>query len=572
MKNSLVAEILYEVADMLEIKDVEFKPRAYRRAAQAIESMSRPVEEVTAEGKLREIPGVGEAIAEKVEEIVETGRLEYHQKLKKSLPIKVDELLGIEGVGPKKVKLFYKKLGVKSLKDLERAAKKERLRELPGMGEKSEQHILESIEFAKSTGERMLLGYILPVAEEIKERMAALPDVEKAEVAGSIRRRRETIGDIDILVITKHPKRVVDGFVSLPNVSKTVAKGPTRSTVRLKEGIECDLRVIPPGRFGAALMYFTGSKAHNIALRRIAIKRGWKLSEYGLFDVKGKEEKQITGSTEKDIYEKLGLQYIPPEIRENAGEIQAAKSDKLPKLIEDSDIRGDLQMHTKWSDGDNTVEDMARTAERLGHEYIAITDHVGSLKIAGGMGEDRLRKQMAVIEKADKKLKGIKVLKGAEVDIRSDGMLDMKGSVLGELDVVVGSIHSGFRQDKNKMTQRIIAAMESGQVNIIGHPTGRLINRRKGYEFDLEKVFEASKRTGTFLEINAYPNRLDLSAENVRYALESGCKVSMGTDSHMADELRFISLGVATARRGWAEKKDVINTLPLKKLMNILKK
>jgi DNA polymerase (family 10) len=406
------------------------------------------------------------------------------------------------------------------------------------------------------------------VAEEIKDRMAAFPEVEKTEVAGSIRRRRETIGDIDILVITKHPKKVVDNFVGLSNVSKIVAKGPTRSTVRLKEGIECDLRVISPGRFGAALMYFTGSKAHNISLRRMAINRGWKLSEYGLFAGK----KQIAGRTETGIYKKLGMQYIPPEIRENAGEIQIAKRSKLPKLIEENDIRGDFQMHTRWSDGDNTIEEMARAAKALGHEYIAITDHVGSLKIAGGMGENALRKQMATVEKADKKLKGIKILKGAEVDIMSDGRLDMKKSVLEDLDIVVASIHTGFRQEKKKITERIIAAMESGNVNIIGHPTGRLINRRKGHEFELEKVFDASKRTDTFLEINAYPNRLDLNAENIRYAVESGCKLSMGTDSHVADELRFVKLGVATARRGWAEKKDVINTLPLKKLMKVLKK
>ena len=568
MKNRLVADILYEIADILEIKGVEFKPRAYRRAAQSIGSLGRPIEDIAAEGKLEEIPGVGENIAKKIEEIVQTGRLDYHQKLKKSLPIKVDELLEIEGIGPRKIKLFYNKLGVKNLKGLEKAAKHGKLRELPGMGEKSEQQILESIKFAKSKGQRALLGYILPVADEIKEKMRAFGAVEQVEVAGSIRRRKETIGDIDILVTTKQPKKVVDYFTNLKNVAKVVSKGPTRSTVRLKAGIECDLRVVQPQSFGSALMYFTGSKAHNIALRKIAIKKGWKLSEYGLFE----KDKQIAGLTEKEVYKKLGLPYIEPEIRENAGEIEAAKANKLPKLIGYNDIRGDLQMHTKWSDGVDTIEEMAVAAKKLGHDYIGISDHVGTLKIAGGMTSGQLKKQMKKVEEVDRKIKGIKVLKSAEIDIRSDGRLDAKNDVLKELDVVVASIHSGFRQSKEQITKRIIAAMENEHVDIIGHPTGRLIQKRKACELDLDKIFEASKRTGTFLEINSYPNRLDLNAENARYAIESGCKIIINTDSHSSGHLRFIKFGIATARRGWVEKKDVINTLPLKEMMKLLKK
>lgn len=574
MKNQLVADILYEVADILEIKGVDFKPQAYRRAAQNIESLSRPIEEVAAEGGLEEIPGVGKAIAEKVEEIVDTGKLEYHQKLKKGLPIKVDELLPIEGLGPKRIKLFYDKLKIKTLRDLKRAVKHKKIRKLPGMGEKSEQMILEAIQFYESTGDRALLGYILPIAEEIGGRMKKHPAVEKSEIAGSIRRRKETIGDIDVLVTTKTPKEVVDYFTKLPNVAKVVSKGPTRSTVRLKEGVECDIRVIKPQSFGSALMYFTGSKAHNIALRRIAIKSGWKLSEYGLFAGK----KQIAGSTEGEIYKRLGMQYIPPEIRENAGEIQAAAKSELPKLIGYDDVRGDLQMHTTSSDGTNTIEEMAATAatKPLGHEYICISDHVGTLKVAGSMNERELREQMKKIDDLNKKKRektdGLTILRGAEVNILADGKLDMKDSVLKELDVVVASVHGGFRQNKKKMTARIISAMENEHVHIIGHPTGRLIQRRKAYDLDFAKIFDASKRTGTVLEINSYPNRLDLKAENARYAIESGCKLVINTDAHSADHLRYIGLGIATARRGWVEKRHVLNTLPLKRLMKVLKK
>jgi len=572
MKNSLVAKIFYEIADMLEIKDVQFKPQAYRRAAQAIESLSKPIEDVAAESKLEEIPGVGESIAKKIEEIVRTGKLKYHEDLKKSFPIKIEELFSVEGIGPKKIKLFYDKLGIKNLKDLEKAAKQGKLRELPGMGEKSEKQIFESIQFAKASGQRALLGYILPVAEEIKEGMQAAGNVDDIEVAGSIRRMKETIGDIDVLVVTKQPKKAIDHFTNLKNVDKVVAKGPSRSTVRLKEGIECDIRVIEPRSFGSALMYFTGSKTHNIELRKVAIKKGWKLSEYGLFSGSKRKEKQIAGKTEKEIYAKLGLKYIEPEMRENTGEIEAAAANKLPKIVGYKDIRGDLQMHTTWSDGVNTIEEMAHAAKALGHEYICISDHVGTLKIAGSMSAKEIEKQMKEIDKINKKMRGIEILKGAEVNILSDSSLDLKDSVLKGLDVVFASVHSGFRQSKEQLTKRIVSAMENEHVDIIAHPTGRLIEKRKAYEVDFDKIFETAKRTGTILEINAYPDRLDLNADNVRYAIKSGCKLIIDTDAHSADHLRYIRLGIATARRGWAEKKDIVNTLPLKKLMKVLKK
>lgn len=574
MKNMLVAKIFYEIADMLEMQDVQFKPQAYRRAARSIESLSKPIEEIAKGGveELMKIPGVGESIAEKIEEIVATGKLKYYEDLKSRFPIKIDEMFSVEGLGPKKIKLFYKKLGIKTLDDLERAAKAGKLSKLPGMGEKSEQKILESIEFARGRGMRILLGYILPTADEIKERMKEHDAVELVEVVGSIRRMKETIGDIDVLVVTKRPKEVTAYFTGLPNVDAVVAKGPARSTVRLKEGIECDCRVFKRNSFGAAMMYFTGSKEHNIELRKIAIKHGWKLNEYGLF----KADKQIAGATEQEVFNKLGLQFVPPEMRENTGEVELALKNKLPKIIGYGDVRGDLQMHTKWSDGSNTIEEMARAAKQLGYEYICISDHVGTLRIANSVDERELVQQRKEIEKVQKKIgkeeKGITILQGAEVNILSNGKLDMKDSVLAGLDVVVASVHGGFRQSEEQITRRIVAAMENENVDIIAHPTGREIQKRKPYDVNLEKLFEVSKRTGTILEINSYPSRLDLNADNIRRAIELGCKLVIDTDAHSVEHLRYMRLGIATARRGWAQKKDVVNTLPLKELLKVFKK
>jgi DNA polymerase (family 10) len=569
MKNALVAGILYQVADLLEMQDVAFKPQTYRRAARSIESLQKPIEDVATEGTkaLQEIPGVGEAIAEKIDEIVRTGSLAYLDELKEGMPINVDELFSVEGIGPRKAKLFYEKLGIRDLDSLERAAKAGKLRKLPGMGEKSEQQILKSIKFARTAGKRALLGYILPVADEIKKRIKSLDTVETVEVAGSIRRMKETIGDIDVLVITEHPGKVSDFFTKMPNVDRVVAKGPTRSTVQLAEGIECDLRVVERKSFGSALMYFTGNKDHNIALRRVAIKRGWKLSEYGLFA----GQRQIAGRTEKEVYAKFGMPYIDPELREMTGEIDAALKHRLPKLVGYGDVRGDLQTHTKWSDGANTIEEMAAAAKALGYEYIGISDHVGTLRIARGMMAGGVSKQAKAIESARRKIKGIEILHGAEVSILADGRLDMKDSVLAGLDFVVASVHGGFRQTREQMTARIVAAMENEHVDIIGHPTCRLIQERKPYDVDMDELFTASKRTGTLLEVNSFPNRLDLNAENVRRAIELGCRTIINTDAHAAEHLSYIRLGIATARRGWVEKKDVVNTLPLKKMLKQLK-
>ncbi len=566
MKNPKVAKILNEIADLLEMKGVKYKPVAYKKAARTVQFLSRDIEEVKEEGKLTELPGIGKNIAKKIEEIIDTGSLKYYEDLKREFPIDFESLLAVEGLGPKSIKLLHEELGIKNLDDLERMAKKHRIRKLKGMGDKTEQRILESIEFARKKTGRNLLGHILPIAENLKNELENLEAVDNVEIAGSIRRRKETIGDIDILVTTKKPKEVMDFFTSLDDVDEVIAKGRSKSTVRLKEGIQSDLRVIKRKSFGSALMYFTGSKETNIEIRKIAIKKGFKLNEYGLF--KGK--KQIAGKTEQEIFQKLGMMYIEPELRENRGEVEAAMEGKIPKLIKYGELRGDLQMHTKWSDGSHTIEEMADAAKSLGHKYIAITDHTGTLRIAGGLDEEDIQAQMKEIGKLNEKIEGITILKGAEVNIKSNGELDIKDNVLRDLDIVVASIHSGFRQERKKLTNRIISAMENENVDIIAHPTGRKIQERRAYDLDLERIFEVSRETNTFLEINSYPNRLDLSDINVRRALESGCKLAINTDAHNTEHLKYIELGIATARRGWAKKGDIINTLSLKKLQRLL--
>ena len=565
MKNIEVATILYEVADLLEMKEEKFKPRAYRKAAGIVESLSKPVENLNKE-ELTKLSGIGKSIAEKILEIIETGSLEYYENLKKEFAIDFESLHFVEGIGPKKIKRFYDELGVIDLDDLERAAKQHKIRKLEGMGEKTEQKILENIEFARKRTGRQLLGYILPISDQLKEKLKNFKPVIKVEIAGSIRRRKETIGDIDILVVTNENKEVMTFFTGLENVDKVILKGPSKSTVRLNENIGSDLRVIKEESFGSALLYFTGSKETNIEMRKIAIKKGFKLNEYGLF----KGDKQIAGKTEQEIFGKLGMSYIEPELRENRGEVQAALEGNIPKLVGYNDLEGDLHMHTKWSDGSYTIKEMAEKSRELGHEYISITDHVGTLHIARGMDENKIKDQMKEIQSINNEMDEITILKGAEVNILSNGKLDMKNDVLKDLDVVVASIHSGFRQTEEKLTERMISAMQNDNVNIIAHPTGRKIHERKAYELNLNKIFETSKDTGTFLEINSYPNRLDLNDVNVKRAVESGCKLSIDTDSHSTDTLKYMELGIATARRGWAKKEDIINTLPLKKLEKLL--
>jgi DNA polymerase (family 10) len=564
MKNLEVARILYEVADLLELKGVEFKPYAYRRAAQTVESLSKDIEEVYKEDKLDELPGIGKNIAKKIAEIIETGKLKYYEDLKKGMPIDFEALLSVGGLGPKKVKALYKKLKVRNLKDLEMVAKAGKIRKLPGFGEKTESEILENIGLAKLRKERMLLGIALPIAEEIENRLKKLNEVKKVCTAGSLRRMKETIGDLDILITSTNPNKVMEYFTSMPDIRDIIAKGPTKSSIVLKNGLQVDIRVVDEKSFGSALLYFTGSKEHNIALRKVAIAKKMKLSEYGLF----KGSRQMAGKTEEEVYKILGLKYIEPEMRENLGEIELALKRSLPKLIDYNDIRGDLQLHTKWSDGANTIEEMALAARRLGHKYICISDHTASLRIAHGLDEKRIEKQRKEIEKIDKKLSGIRILHGVEVNIKSDGSLDIKNEVLKKLDVVVAGIHSGF---KGNATSRLLETMNNRHVDIIAHPTGRMIQKRSPYEVDIEKLFQKSKETNTILEINSQPKRLDLNDINAKAAIEHGCKLMINTDAHAADQLRFMKLGIAVARRAWAKKKDIINTNSLEKLMKMLK-
>jgi len=570
MKNYEVASLLRNIAQLLEIKEeLVFKIRAYEKAALVIENLDEDIEEVWKKGKLDDISGVGEALTKKISEFLETGKLGYYEKLKKAVPVNMEELGSVSGLGPKTIMKLYKKLNVKNIKDLEKAAKKHKIQKIEGLGPIVEENILKSIEFAKASGKRFLLGTALDIAEEIKNKLKKLKDVNKIGVAGSLRRKKETIGDIDILITSKNPGKVMDFFTKMDDIEDVLAKGPTKASVRL-EGIQADLRVLPEKTYGAALLYFTGSKQHNIALRKIAIKKGMKLSEYGLFNKK--TNKLLAGKTEEECYKKLGLKYIDPEIREEEGEIEDAFKGKLPKLIGYNDLKSDLQMHTKWSDGSNTIMEMALAAKKLGFGYICITDHVGdTFKIANSLNEKRIKKQRKEIDKINNKIKNFTVLQGGEVNIKSDGSLDMKDSVLRNLDIVLAAIHSGFKNPKEKITQRLVKAMENEHVDIIAHPFGRLLSTRPAYEMDFDRILGKAKQTKTILEINAYPERLDLNDVHVRAAVKSKIKLSIGTDAHEASELRYHKLGIATARRGWTTKKDVINTYSVKDMLKLLK-
>ncbi|MCE5213835.1 MAG: DNA polymerase/3'-5' exonuclease PolX [Methanobacterium sp.] len=560
MKNMEIAQILEEIADLLEIQGIPYKPIAYRRAAETLKSLSEPTEDLN-QKKLNELPGIGKHIAGKIDELNKTGHLVYFEDLKKECPIDFESLLAVEGIGPKTVKLLYQSLKIKNLDELEEQAKHHRIRKLKGMSEKKEANMLENIKFARKTS-RKLLGQMLPLANEIKNNLKKLDKVLDVEVAGSIRRRKETIGDIDILVITDDPQEIMEYFINMDNVERVIATGPTKSTVKLIENVSCDLREVPAKSFGSALLYFTGSKEVNVELRKLAIRNGWKLSEYGLF----KDNKIIAGKTEEEIFRKFKMKYMEPEIRETSEDVESALQGRLPHLIGYSDLKGDLQMHTKCSDGKSTIKDMANYAFSLGHEYIAITDHTAGLSLTG-MDEEKIKIQMKEIDNLNEKIEGITIFKGLEVDIDSRGKLDVKDDILKELDVVIASIHSGFRQSKEQLTMRIIAAMENEYVNIIAHPTGRKIQQRDEYDLDMDRIFQTSVETDTYLEVNSQPIRLDLRDVHIRKALKFGCKLVINTDAHTKEHLNDIQYGIATVRRGWAEKENIINTRSLKAIL-----
>ena len=572
-RNALAAKILYEIADILEIQDVQWKPIAYRKAARAIESLSEDVEDIHTRGgvkALEEIPGVGEAIAKKLEEIIRTGSLRYYEELKKEAPFDLEAFTAIPGMGPKKAKKLYDALKVKNLDGLRKAAEAGKIRGLEGFGEKSEQDILKGLALLERTKGRALLGDALPEAEALVEALKKSGAVNRIAYAGSLRRMKETIGDIDILATSSQPAKVMDFFVKLPQVEEVVAKGETKSAVRLKNGMGCDLRVVEDDAFGAAMQYFTGSKEHNIGVRRIAISRGWKLNEYGIF----KGERRIAGKDEESVYSKLGMEWIPPELRENTGEIEAAQKGGLPELVELKDIRGDFHCHTKWSDGKYSILEMALAADKLGYEYLAVTDHASRIVVVNGMDEKRKGKHSAAIADAQGKLErggsGLRLLDGCELDISKDGTLALPAAALRKLDVVIGAIHSNFAMPEREMTARVVKAMDSGLVDIFAHPSGRLIGERDAYQLDYGRVFDAAERNGVAIEINAFPDRLDLVDVEVKRAVGRGIRISIGTDSHATDHLAYMRYGVAVARRGWCGKKDVLNTLSYGELAKAL--
>ena len=570
MKNLELSRMFEQIARILKIKgENPFKIRAYEKVALVLENLAIDIETIYQQGGLNNIPGVGSAIAQKIEEFLTTGKLEYYEKLKETMPSGVIELLDISEVGPKTAKLLYEELGVDNIEKLEKAVRQHQIKDLPGMGEKSETNILRGIELYNRRKERVLLGTALPLAEEIVESLHQLTETDKISFAGSLRRKKETIGDIDILVTSQKPEKIMKTFTSLPQVREILAEGPTKSSVITKDDIHVDVRVVEPISFGAALQYFTGSKAHNIKLRELAIKRGLKINEYGVFD--SKTDQRITGKEEEEVYRILDLPFIPPELREDRGEIEAALENKLPRLLEYSQLKGDLHLHSKWSDGVNTIKQMAEAAKKKGYKYIAITDHSQSLKFAGGLSEERLREQVKEIQKLNQELDDFTILSGIEVDIKSDGSLDFSDEILSKLDVVIAAIHSGFKQESKMITERLVGAIQNRFVSIIAHPTGRLIGYRESYQVDIDKIMDMAAKTGTILEINAYPERLDLNDIYCRMAKDRGIQLAIETDAHSIDGLEFMDLGVDVARRGWLEEKDIVNTLPLDKLLKRLK-
>lgn len=577
MENADIAKIFEDIADLLEIKgENPFRVRSYRNAALVIGGLPESLKAIVErdEKELENIPKVGKSIHEKIVEIVKTGKCKFHDDLLKELPPGLLELLEVSGIGPKKVQLLYDKLGIQSVDELEKAAKAGKIRGLPHMGEKTEEKILKAIEDLKSHKGRFRLSLALSYAEPLVDYLKMIPGVLEVEPAGSLRRWKDTIGDVDILVTCKKGAPVMDKFVKYPEVKDVLSKGETKSTVILKSNLQVDVRVLEEKSFGAALQYFTGSKAHNIAIRDRAKKMGLKISEYGVF--KEKSEKWIAGKTEDDVYEAVGLPFIPPEIRENLGEIEAAEKGRLPKLVDIQDIKGDLHVHTAESDGGHTIEDMAAYAIKKRYEYIAITDHSKAVGIAHGLDDARVLKQIEKIDKFNRQLKSqgshFVVLKGTEVDIKADGSLDHSDDVLRQLDCVVAAVHSKFNMTTEEMTDRIISAMATGLVHIIAHPTGRIIAEREPYPVDMPTLMQAAKKYGVALELNSYPERLDLNDVHLRLAKDMDVMVAISTDSHNMQHMDFIRFGIHTARRGWLEKNDILNTRPLKEVLKILKK
>ena len=571
MKNREVAGLLYEMAELLELHaENRFKIIAFSKAARAIESLPEDISIVCKEKRLQSIPGVGKAIAQKVEEYLKTGQIEAHEELLAKTPPGLVKLLQISGLGPKTVFLLHEKLNITNLVELENAAKEHRIRRLPRMGPTRETNILKAIERYKKRSTRILFSTAEPIVNDILAYLQGMQGLEHITAAGSFRRAKETVGDIDILATASRPEEIVAAFVRMPLVEEVLAQGPTKASVIVQETIQVDLRIVEHQSFGTVLQYFTGSKEHNVRLRQLALNRGYSLSEYSLTRLA--DSRDLFFDREEDVYSALGLPYIPPEMREDHGEIEAAMQGKLPRLVEQKDVRGDLHVHSNWSDGRATILEMAHGALDLGYEYIALCDHSPTIGIAGGLTPETLEQKIEAIAAANEELEGmgITVLAGTEVDIKANGRLDYADDLLARCDVVVASVHMGQQQTERAITGRLISAMENENVDIIGHPTGRIIDQREPYDLDMQVVLQAAARTNTALEINSHPSRLDLSDVNAKAAKEMGIKMSINSDAHDAEQLLNMKYGVNVARRAWLEKKDVLNALSLKELLSVL--
>jgi len=564
MRNKEVAAVLYEIADLLDIRGEKFKPNAYRRAARVLEGYGEDVEVLGAEHRLKDVSGVGEALTDKITEYLTTGKISLLENLKRETPQGVVEMLAIPGVGPKTVGLVWKELGITSIEDLKNAAKGHQIMKLRGFGEKREAKILRSIEFLSEAKKRTPLGVALPLAEEIVEFVKVNAPVIRMAFAGSVRRMKETAGDLDFLAVSSKREDVVRVFTKMPMVREVAMAGETKATVILRDGIQADLRVLDERSWGSGLQYFTGSKDHNVHLRTVAQKQGLKLNEYGLF----RGDEQISGATEEEVYRSLGMQFIEPEMREDAGEIEAAQEGRLPKLVAMADMRGDFHVHTNLSDGGDSLEVMVEAARPRGYSYVGISDHSASLKVAHGVSVEDLLRQRDKVRAINQASGGFRVLLGTECEILANGDLDYPDDILGELDFVIASVHSKFNMQLREMTDRVLTAVSHPHVNILAHPFTGMVHRREPIQLDLERVAEEAAEAGTALEINAFPDRLDLSGPQARLAKEKGAKLVIDTDSHLAEHLAFMRLGVGTARRGWLEPEDVVNCWPYERVVD----
>ncbi|CEO89593.1 DNA polymerase/3'-5' exonuclease PolX [Syntrophaceticus schinkii] len=568
MNNWEIAKLFDEIADLLDILgENPYKARAYRRAAHKLGNAYLDVEELADEGRLQEIPGIGSALEKKIEEYAKTGELKYLTQLRKKAPTSLRQLLLIPGIGVKTIQIIYQQLGITNLQDLEAAARKRLLQELPGIGVKTEQAIISGLEAHVLRRRRLLLHHAFAFAGEIESHLKdTLPGLANLQIAGSLRRGKESVGDLDFVAAADNPAPVVDAFKTVPFVNEVVAAGEVKATIMTKWGFQADLLVVQPEFFASALQHLTGSKEHNIILRGIAREQGLKISEYGIHC-----DGQVAAPvTEEELYRRLGMDYIPPELREGRGEIEAAQNGVLPELLNVDHIKGDLHVHSEWSDGINTLEELAQSAQERGYRYLAVTDHSRSLRIARGLTEERVREQQEEIRRLNRGFTDFRLLAGIEVEILPDGSLDFEDELLAEMDIVIASVHSGFKQDRKTITRRVLSALQNEHVDIIGHPTGRLLGRRDPYDIDVDALLQVAAETGTALEINASPDRLDLHDEYVHQGIEIGVRFAVNTDAHDVYYLDDIQYGVLQARRGWAERSDIINALPLSELFDWL--